>query len=116
VALLSTGTLLFNTLKAAAQLTEQGTAVDVYHFGTIKPLDTAALDAIAAQCERIVTVEEHQVAGGFGSAVAEYVAETNPTRVVRVGVRDQYGQSGTPEELITHYGMDIGSIIKAATE
>lgn len=113
-ALLSTGTLLYNTLKAAEQLVAQGLAVDVYHFGTVKPLDTEALDTITAQCERIVTVEEHQVAGGFGSAVAEYVAETNPTQVIRVGVHDQYGQSGTPEELITHYGMDIDSIMKAA--
>lgn len=114
-ALLSTGTLLYNTLKAAEQLQEQGIAVDVYHFGTIKPLDTTTLDTIAAQCERIVTVEEHQVAGGFGSAVAEYVAESNPTQVIRVGVHDQYGQSGTPAELIVHYGMDISSIVAAAS-
>lgn len=115
VAILSTGTLLYNALQAAAQLGEQGTLVDVYHFGTIKPLDTKTLDTLTAQCECLVTVEEHQVAGGFGSAVAEYVAQTQPIKVVRVGVHDQYGQSGTPEELLAHYGMDTDTIVGAVT-
>jgi transketolase len=61
-----------------------------------------------------VTVEEHQVAGGLGSAVAEYLSETNPTRMVRVGIHDVFGQSGTPEELIAHYGMGITDIVAAA--
>ena len=80
---------------------------------TIKPLDTAALDLFGASHELIVTVEEHQVAGGLGGAVAEYYSAHNPKRIVRVGVQDQFGQSGEPEELLAHYGMDTDSIIAA---
>lgn len=116
VALLSTGTLLHSTLMAARELEQAGVAASVYHFGSIKPLDTGTLDAISEQHTLIVTVEEHQVAGGFGGAVAEYVASTNPTKIVRVGVHDQYGQSGTPSELLAHYGMDTATIVSTTQE
>lgn len=116
VALLSTGTVLHTTLKAAQELSEQGIATDVYHFGTIKPLDTETLDAVTARYKGIVTVEEHQVAGGFGSAVAEYVSATNPIKIQRVGVQDQFGQSGTPEELLAHYGISIDAIVEVVKE
>lgn len=115
VAIVSTGTLLNNAYKAAAQLTAAGTAVSHTHFGCIKPLDTAMLDELASTHECIVTVEEHQVAGGFGSAVVEHVATQNPTKVIRIGVEDQYGQSGTPAELLAHYGMDTDSIVSKIT-
>ena len=62
----------------------------------------------------VVTVEEHQVAGGFGSAVAECLAEAHPVPVEFIGVRDLFGQSGTPEELLKHYGMDTTDIKRAA--
>ena len=61
-----------------------------------------------------MTVEEHQIHGGLGGAVTEYLSEAHPTRVARIGVRDQFGQSGEPEELIEHYGMGVVSIIEAA--
>jgi transketolase len=82
-------------------------------MSTIKPLDAAAVDMLAAQAGALVTVEEHQVAGGLGSAVAEYLAEHRPTPIAFVGVRDQFGQSGTPQELIAHYGMDATAIHRA---
>lgn len=62
----------------------------------------------------VVTIEEHQIAGGMGSAVAELLSEKHPMKVVRIGVRDQFGQSGDPAELIRHYGIDGDSIYEAA--
>lgn len=111
VALVVTGTLLYNALKAATLIEEKGIAVTVLHVPTIKPLDTEALLAVARDHSGIVTIEEHQVAGGLGGAVAEYLGEAHPTRIIRVGVRDQFGQSGEPEELLKHYGMDTESIV-----
>lgn len=111
VTIISTGTLLYNALEAGRQLNESGVATTVAHLGTIKPLDTEAIKSAAENSELLVTVEEHQIAGGMGSAVAEYLSEVHPTRVVRIGVNDQFGQSGDPEELIAHYGMDTDSIV-----
>jgi transketolase len=62
----------------------------------------------------IVTVEEHQIAGGMGSAIAELLSENHPMKVMRIGVRDLFGQSGNPEELIKHYGIDADSIYEVA--
>lgn len=114
VGIVSTGSLLYNALKAAEELEKSGLGASVLHMATIKPLDTAALEQFAADHDALITVEEHQVNGGLGGAVAEYLAETNPTRIVRIGVRDQFGQSGTPEELISHYDMDTPAIVQAA--
>lgn len=108
-----TGSLLFNAMMAAQQMEKEGVGVSVLHMATIKPLDTEALERFAAEHDALVTVEEHQVAGGLGSAVAEHLSEVNPTRIVKVGVHDEFGQSGTPEQLIAHYGMDIPSIVAA---
>ena len=73
---------------------------------------TAALDLFGEAHGAIVTVEEHQVAGGLGSAVAEYYSEHNPKKIIRIGVHDQFGQSGEPEELLAHYGMDTKTIVE----
>jgi len=116
IAMLSTGTLLHNALMAAKELTEAGISVAVYHFGTIKPLDTQTLDSLAEQFQKFVTIEEHQIAGGFGSAVAEYLSAHRPRKVLRIGIDDQFGQSGNPEELLEHYGMDVASIIEKVTQ
>ncbi len=114
VALVVTGTLLFNALKAAQEIESKGIAATVLHVPTIKPLDTEAILQVAAEHSGIITIEEHQVAGGLGGAVAEYLSEAHPTRIVRIGVHDQFGQSGDPEELIAHYGMDANAIVAAA--
>jgi transketolase len=81
---------------------------------TIKPLDTSALDQFGGTHDVILTVEEHQVAGGLGGAVSEYYSEHMPKRVIKIGVHDQFGQSGEPEELLVHYGMDAETIIQTA--
>lgn len=114
VALVVTGTLLYNALKAAQEIEKEGIAVTVLHMPTIKPLDTEALLKVASEHSGLVTIEEHQVAGGLGGAVAEYLSEVHPTRIVRLGVHDEFGQSGEPDELIEHYGMGVSTIVDSA--
>lgn len=112
VGIITTGILAHNALVAAKQLNEEGIGVSVLHMPTIKPLDTQALDMFGQAHDVIVTLEEHQVAGGLGSAIAEYYSEFAPKRVIKLGVHDQFGQSGTPDELLKHYGMDVETIVK----
>lgn len=114
VGIVVTGSLLFNALMAAEELQRQGVGASVLHMATIKPLDTDALEAFAAEHGTLVTVEEHQVTGGLGGAVAEYLSKTLPTKIIPIGVQDEFGQSGEPDELIEHYGMGIDSIVAAA--
>ena len=114
VGIVVTGTLLFNALKAATELEAQGIGVTVLHMPTIKPLDGEALHALARECSGIVTVEEHQKIGGLGGAVTEFLSEVHPIKIIRIGVDDQFGQSGEPDELIEHYGMGVTSIVAAA--
>jgi len=112
VGIIATGALLHQALLAAEAL-EGKIEVEVMNLSTIKPIDEKAVVALAEKARRIVTVEEHQVSGGMGSAVAECLAKHRPVPIEFIGVHDQFGQSGTPEELIEHYGMDTKSIIKA---
>jgi transketolase len=114
IGIVNTGSLLHNSLMAAVALEAEGIGVSVLHMATIKPLDTEALLAFANDHDALVTVEEHQIAGGLGSAVAEYLSGVKPTRIERVGIKDVFGQSGEPNELIAHYGMDTKAIIAAA--
>ena len=111
VGIIVTGTLLFNALKSAQILEEKGIGVTVLHVPTIKPLDKEAVVKIAREHNFIITVEEHQKVGGLGGAVAEYLSEVHPTKIIRIGVDDQFGQSGEPDELIKHYGMSVESIV-----
>jgi transketolase len=114
VGIVVTGSLLYNALKAAEELNKNGIGASVLHMPTIKPLDKEALEAFATAHGALVTVEEHQVAGGLAGAVAEHLAETRPTKIARIGVRDTFGESGEPDELIKHFGMDVASIVSAA--
>jgi transketolase len=113
VGIVSTGSLLFNSLMAAKELQETGVGASVLHMATIKPLDEEALLAFAQEHDALVTVEEHQVTGGLGGAVAEYLSGVYPIKISRIGIQDQYGQSGEPDELVEHYGMGVGSIVAA---
>jgi transketolase len=114
VALISTGSLSYTALLAARSLSESGIGAIVLHVPTVKPLDEEVVLAIAARVAGVVTIEEHQAAGGFGSAIAEFLGERHPLKMVRLGVQDQFGQSGTPDELLAHYGLDAKSIESAA--
>ncbi len=111
--IIATGALLYKALLAAKELEEKGIQVEVMNLSTIKPLDEKTILKLAKKTGRIVTVEEHQIRGGMGSAVAECLAKNFPVPMEFIGVDDQFGQSGTPDELIEHYGMGTKSIIKA---
>ncbi len=113
VGIVATGALVYKALQAARKLDAEGILVKVLNLATIKPLDTEAIETLAKETGGIVTVEEHQVAGGMGSAVAEHLAQTVPVPIEFIGVQDQFGQSGTPEELLSHYGMGETDIIEA---
>lgn len=113
VGIIACGSLVYNALMAAKQLEGEGIGTVVLNIGTIKPLDREKVIALAKECGKIVTVEEHQIAGGMGSAVAELLAVEHPTKMAFIGVHDKFGQSGTPDELIKHYGMDKDSIKEA---
>ena len=119
VGIIATGALLHKAILAAKEFEnpKNGKAirVKVLNLSTIKPIDEDAIVALAKEARAIVTVEEHQVAGGMGSAVAETLAAYFPTPIEFIGVQNAFGQSGTPEELIEHYGMGV-SHIKAAVE
>jgi transketolase len=112
VAIFATGPLLFNALLAAKEL-EKSVSVVVVNVHTIKPLDVDAVIKIAKKAKAVVTVEEHQVAGGLGSAIAEVLAGECAVPVEFIGVHDQFGQSGEPKELIEHYKMGVSHIIDA---
>lgn len=115
VGIIVTGALVFKALNVAQALEKEGKKVKVLHLATIKPLDEDAVWRIAHEAGAVVTVEEHQIAGGLGSAVAETLARHYPTPMEFVGVKDLFGQSGTPDELLEHYGMgekDIREAIK----
>jgi transketolase len=112
-AIFSTGALSYEAFKAAQALEADAIAVSVLHVPTVKPLDVHAIVEAAQRAGAVVTVEEHQAAGGFGSAVAEVLAEHAPVPMRLVAVRDQFGQSGEPGELLAHYGLDAAGIEKA---
>jgi transketolase len=114
VALLSTGSMGYQALATARALEAEGISSIVLSVPTIKPLDTAAILDAAKRTKRVVTIEEHQVAGGFGSAVSEFLSSEYPVPVTRIGIHDVFGQSGTPEELLEHYGLSAIHIAAAA--
>ena len=113
VAIVATGALVANALRVAKDFEKKGIKIIVANIHTIKPLDTELLIALARETKRIISVEEHQIAGGLGSAVSEVLAQNYPVAMEFVGVRDQFGQSGTPLQLVEHYGMGRDGISAA---
>lgn len=114
VALLGTGTMTYQLLLAAEILANQHSIqAEVVHFPTIKPLDEAAVLGAAQKCGRVVTAEEGQIAGGFGSSVAELLSEHLPVKVKRIGVDNVFGESGKTSELWQKHGLDIDSIVRS---
>ncbi|MEK7228375.1 MAG: transketolase C-terminal domain-containing protein [Patescibacteria group bacterium] len=114
VAIIATGALVANALRAAKDLEEKKhIKVIVVNIHTIKPLDEELIIKVAKEAKAVVTVEEHQIVGGLGGAVAECLAKSAPTPIEFIGVQDQFGQSGTPKELIEHYGMGRDAIEQA---
>jgi transketolase len=105
ITIIATGTMTSVALEAAEKLYHDGIDAEVIHCPTIKPLDNATLLASVKRTKRVITIEEAQIAGGLGGAVAELLSEHLPVPVIRMGVKDVYGQSGTPDELFQHYGL-----------
>lgn len=114
VAIFATGTLVHTALIAAKKLAEEGMQASVINVHTIKPLDDETVRREAERAGAVVTVEEHQITGGLGGAIAESLARAKPVPMEFVGVRDMFGQSGTPDELYAHYGMNMETIIASA--
>ena len=114
VALIACGTLVHNALVSAKKLQDEGVGSIVVNNHTVKPMDEKTIVDVADKCRAVVTIEEHQIAGGMGSAVAELLAQKKPVPMEYIGVHDQFGQSGTPDELIKHYKMDVDSIVESA--
>jgi len=113
VSLFACGVMVSTALQARDKLAKEGIFVEVVNVSTIKPLDKETLLTSAKKTGAVVTAEEHQVSGGLGSAVCELLSEELPTRVVRVGVHDRFGQSGSADALITHYGLDTSGLLAA---
>ena len=109
--IIATGLMVQESLEAAKQLAEQGTKIRVLNFSTIKPLDEELVLQAAKETPWIITAEEHSVIGGLGSAVSEFLSENQPTKVIKIGIQDQFGQSGNPELLKEHYGLTAKNII-----
>ena len=114
VTIIACGGVVHNALVAAKELGEKGIGAEVLNLHTIKPIDTKAIVDSVKKTGAVVTVEEHQVAGGMGSAVAEVLAGKLPAPIEFIGVHDQFGQSGTPAELIEHYRIGVSHIVAAA--
>lgn len=112
LALIACGLELGEALQAAARLEEDGISARVINMHTIKPLDRALLIRSAADCGRVVTVEEHSIIGGLGSAVAETLAEEYPAKLLRIGIRDRFGESGPAAELLHKYQLDAEGIYR----
>lgn len=116
VSLLGTGTMTYQLLIAAKILEERGIQAEVVHVPTIKPLDEVTILESVRKTGRVVTAEEAQIAGGFGGVVAELLGEKLPTPLYRVGMRDRFGESGAPAELMKHFKLDGASVADSVQE
>nr|WP_274722785.1 transketolase family protein [Cetobacterium somerae] len=116
VTILATGLMTARALEAAEKLQAEGVSVRVVNVGTIKPLDGETVLKAAQETKFIVTAEEHSVIGGLGSAVSEFLSETHPTLVKKVGIYDVFGQSGKAEELLEKYELTATKLISVIKE
>ena len=116
VTIVATGVCVDSAIKASERLSAEGIDAEVINICTIKPLDGELIAASAKKTGKVVTVEEHSVIGGLGSAVCEALAELAPTPVKKIGVQDRFGQSGTAEELMAEYGLDADGVYNTTKE
>jgi transketolase len=112
VTVIATGMLTAEALEAAKMLESEGVSVRVINMSTIKPLDEEAIKKAVQETKFIVTAEEHSVIGGLGGAVSEFTAENCPAKVVKIGVYDRFGESGTGEELMVKFNLKAVDIVK----
>lgn len=116
VGVVACGPIIYEAIKAALELEKEGVGVTVVNIPQIKPLDTAFLLRFVKDVRVLVTVEEHQAAGGLGSAIAEYLSEHHPIKITRIGVQDMFGQSGKVAELYDEYGLSAKHIAQKIRE
>lgn len=116
VNIIAMGIMVSAALGAATMLKEKGIDAGVINMSTVKPLDTQILLEAAQSCRLLVTAEEHSVIGGLGGAVSEFTAERHPARVIRIGIRDDFGCSGSPDELLKLYGLTADDMAKTIME
>lgn len=112
LSIIATGHMVWEALRAAYSLNEKGIDARVINLHTIKPIDKNILIEAAKETGLIVTVEEHQVTGGLGSAVAEVLAQNHPVKMKMIGMQDRFGESGKPEELMEKYGLTAKHIFR----
>lgn len=116
VTIVATGYMVHSSLEAAKRLAQEGIHVEVISMPTIKPLDEILLLKSAAKTNAVVTVEEHLITGGLGSAVSEVLSENYPTTLKRIGIKDKFGISGKPKQLLSHFGLTPHNIVEVAKE
>ncbi len=114
ITIISTGTMTYQALAAAEMLFKDGIDAEVVHVPTIKPLDAVTILQSVHKTKVVITVEEAQINGGLGGAVAELLGEEFPVKMKRLGVRDRFGESGKPEELLEHFALTAKHIAMAA--
>lgn len=114
ITVITTGTMTYQALVAAEMLFKDGIDIEVIHCPTIKPLDAVTILKSVHKTGAVITAEEHQITGGLGGAVAELLSEEFPVPIKRIGVRDRFGESGTPDELMNHFGLTAKHIALAA--
>ena len=106
--------MTYQALVAAHMLAKDGIRAEVVHVPTIKPLDERTILESADKTRHVVTAEEAQINGGLGGAVAELLSEKHPTHMLRIGMRDRFGESGKPDELLKHLGLTASHLAVAA--
>lgn len=114
VTIISTGAMTYHALVAAESLFKDGIDAEVIHVPTIKPLDAVTILKSVHKTKRVITAEEAQIAGGLGGTVAELLGEEFPVPIKRIGIRDRFGESGKPDELMHHFGLTSRHIMLAA--
>lgn len=114
VSLITTGTMTYQALEAVRGLAKDGISAEVVHVPTIKPLDNETILKSVRKTGAVVTAEEGQRIGGLGGSIAELLAEEHPTPMRRIGMQDRFGESGAPDQLIEHFGLDAKHIRLAA--
>ena len=110
ISIMATGTMTYQALIAAHNLEKSGINAEVVHVPTIKPLDIHTILSSAKKTNLVLTIEEAQVAAGFGSAVSEFLSEVYPVKIKRMGIEDHFGESGTPDELLKKFKLDYEHI------
>jgi len=114
ISFVATGPLVFEALRAAEMLAKKGIDAEVINCPSIQPLDEKTILKSAQKTGAVITIEEHQISGGLFGAVAEFLSRTNPVPVIPIGMRNCFGESGTPEELLRKYKMKAEDIVAAA--